>query len=347
MSTRPIFAPEYYTDPWLFLKGWRVDKTAEGTKFKSNFFTDFWGARNLEADVSNQGTMTTHSPSFFENQKFCFPFSENSHQIAAHRHLKELEIQLQNPLSPDTQTLKQEIHDAGSCGAGILQENLKFLDKEFQKSNQKSSFSQTLTKIVNFVRKLLHIQPLEFYDFTPLNLRALKEMAIDPALELTGSDRLRSRYFPLIQNHSPFPLPPELNRENLQKLELGLLDEIAFSIDQKHFALRFDPQEGKFIVAYWVNFTDDIYAALYDQREESYTYTSPVLDVVEKKLDGTEHSHPLQRSIHGSYYAGPWYHPWEKRQIQSSGGQMEMNMNSEYTFPLSQGNFSLKLYRRG
>jgi hypothetical protein len=154
----------------------------------------------------------------------------------------------------------------------------------------------------------------------------------------------RSKYCPCVQNRSPFPLPAVLNRENLQKLELGLLDEISFSPDQKQFSLEFDSQQEKFFFTY-----SDVVNAPHsnplDDLRKPCTWSSPILDVVEKKLDGTIVHHPLQRSIHYSYQSGPWYNPFEKFQIGFSGGNLGMNMNSEYIFPLSQGNFSIQLFR--
>jgi hypothetical protein len=151
MSTRAVFSNEFYSDPWLFLKGWRVEKTPEGTILS----TDFWGARHLEANVNSLGTVITHSPSFFENLKQRFLLLENPNQIAAHRRLKELEIQLQNPLSPETQALKQEIRNEGIEGARKLQRNLELLNEGFQKNNQKGLFTLTLDKNHQFRSKIL------------------------------------------------------------------------------------------------------------------------------------------------------------------------------------------------
>jgi hypothetical protein len=196
------------------------------------------------------------------------------------------------------------------------------------------------------MRKLVNFQPIESYDFSPLNLKVFHDKAIIPALELTDRDRLRSKYSPYIQNHSPFSLPSELSRENLQKLELGLLNQIAFSVDQKQFSLTFDKTKEEFIFSY-NGLKDDpaLIDALY-KRNKKFTLSSPLLNVSERKLDGTTTTHPLQHSVHVSYHYGPWYNLEEKWHCEFQSGKMAMKMNSECTIPLSQGTLHFQLFRR-
>jgi hypothetical protein len=342
MATSAVFAKEFYHQR-LFLKGWDIEKLPDGgLKYSTISFFEFWSEKNIQANVDNQGKVDFVTYSFFERLKRVFPFSQDQNLIAAHRRLKELEVQVQNPLSPDLHLLKREIHATGQAGAKTLENNLNSLNKEFEKANERSLLTTALVKVANFISAFFHSKPIEFYHFNPINLGLYKAMAISPALELTEQDPSRCQYSPIIQNNSTFPLPPELSRMNLQKLELGLLTEIRFTIDRKKFCLEYDIGSQEFIFDYSDNEIDPSPGLNLDSRE-SFTWSSPVLNLIEKKANGSTTVYPLQRSIRYTYQANWALH--EKWTCAVEGGSLAMKMNSEYTIPLSQGNFCLKLFR--
>ncbi len=336
-----IFAKEFYHHSGLFLSGFHVEKLPDGgLRYSTPPFGEFWGNRNVLPTVDEQGKINFVTYSFFERLKYTFSLSPDQNLIAAHHRLKELEAQMQNPLNPNVQCLKQEIHNIGISGANKLEENLRFLNKTFETANG-NYLTMALVKINNFFCSIFHWQPIELYDFKPILLDVYKQKAISPALELTPQDHLRCTYSPILQNHSPFPLPPQINRENLQKLELGLLSEISFTFDQKEFGLWFDNRDKEFVLDYLCDASNPSPGA--SRGRESFTWSAPRLNVVEKKINGSTETHPLQRVIQYSYQEN-W--TGDKWSCAINGGQLRMKMNSEYTIPLSRGNFSIQFSQR-
>jgi hypothetical protein len=329
MSTRPIFAKEFYNDPFLF---WETVKNP------------IWSFRDHDVSVTDQRTLTTLPSSYLDQWKRHFFFAQDQNLIAANRHLKDLEVQVQNPSSPELHALKQEIHRTGCLGAVGLRSNLDELDRKFKRGNEKSALTLTLLKVVNFVRKLLNLQPIEFYHYSPLNLNLLQERTIGPALELTPGDRLRSKYLPIIQNNSSFPLPAKLSPDNLQRVELGLLSKISFTLDQKKFILTYNKTTEKFVLSYLGTENDHSLGSM--GRTESITLFSTPLDIVEKQPNGSTAPHRLQASAHYSSHT-PWYNLFERStSYQFRSGEIALMMNNEYTIPLSQGNLCLKFPSR-
>jgi len=339
MSTT-VFAKEFYRQA-LFLSGWHLEKLPDGGLIYSTPpFGEFWSNRNVQPFVDEQGKINFVIYSFFDRLKQALSLTPDQNLMATHRRLKELEMHIQDPTSPDLQRLKEEIHQVGFLSASRLKRNLQQLNTAFEKANEKCLLTTALIKISDLIGSFFHWQRIESYDFSPLRLEHFKEKAISPALELTVQDPLRCRYSPFLQNHSPFPLPPQLTRENLQRLELGLLAEIRFTLDRKQFCLWFDEREKEFELEY---LCDESNPPPGSSQTEPYTWSAPLLHVTEKKIDGSTTTHPIQRIIQYSIQKSWTEDKWS---CAISGGALRLNMNSEYTIPLSQGNFCIQPFQR-
>jgi hypothetical protein len=182
----PIFSKDYYSASWMFkefYKQFSVEKEPDGTpRFTNGFFTDLWKFRKVHSLVDRSGTIATVPFSFFDELKRYITLNQDSNLIAVHRKLKNLEVQIQNPLSPELQTLRQEIHNEGSQGSVNLKLNLHELSSCFEKGNQKPMLTLTLLKVVNFICKQLNWQLIEVYHYEPINLTLFEERAIRPAV---------------------------------------------------------------------------------------------------------------------------------------------------------------------
>ncbi len=349
MSTQAIFSKDYYNYSLGFNDQFHLlEKKPDGSaEYGSNFFDNLWKHRFIHTLIDNQGTISTIPFSFFDDLARYFRFSQDSHLIAVHQRLKYLESQLQNPLSAELQHLRQEIHREGYRGANLLKHNIQWLSSIFEKANQKSTLILTLLKTVNFFRKMFHLPPIEFYTFAPIDQNLFVEKAIQPALQLAPQQRTASKFLSIIQNQSPFALPAELNSENLQKLEFGLLDRIHFQIDQKHFSLSYNPAREEFLFSYMDDTSNRPHIGELMDRKETYSFRSQPMRIEEKKLDGSRIEHSLQHIVEFRCERGAWYEPFkETYHYQSNPGEMALSANREYTIALSQGNLCLKLYRR-
>jgi len=261
--------------------------------------------------------------------------SQNQDLIAVHKKLISLQNQIQTPSSQESQALKSQIHNEKTHGADCLLAHLSSLSASFKKGNESSANCSTLLKVVNFIRKLFFLQPIEHYHYTPINLKIFEENAIKPALQLTPQEKLSTKYLPEIQLHSNLPMPPELTRENMQRLELGFLDYILFEIDGKHFALEYNTTDKQFPLSYY----NSKNAPSYNTEEQDVDYTSDIVHVHEKKSDGSHQAHPLQFRVQQTTIRS-----WFGTQTKFGGGdnrKMAMTASSEYTIPLSFGNLKI------
>jgi hypothetical protein len=348
MTTQAVFSSEFYQDPFLFYKDHKVERTLDGNvKLESSFLSDFWKYRNTHALIDGNGTIGVIPFAFFDELKRYFTFEQDPNLIAVHQKIKHLEDQIQNPLSPELQALRQEVHQKGWRGVTLLKSNLGRLSECFEKANEKSAFTLTLLKIVNFIRSIFQLEAIQYPAFTPIDMALLEQRIFIPAMQLTPQESTRSQFFSIIENHSPFQLPAELTPENMQKLEYGLLDRISFELDQKRFSVKYDQARQIFVLTLCsINQSERSIVELM-QRKENYCYRSDPFNVIERKSDGTIETHSLQSSFEFSYTPGPWYNPFDESFFcRNNVAKVDLSANCEYNIPLSQGNFTLKLFRR-
>lgn len=337
MSSKAIFSKDYFANPYLLLKGVSVETTPfKGIKVSAGGgLSSLWSHKHIHSHLDDQGTISSIPFSFFEDIKRYFSLSQNQDLIAVHKRLVSLQNQIQIPSSQESQALKSQIHNEKTRGADCLFVHLSSLSASFIKGNQSSANCNTLLKVVNFIRKLLFLQPIEHYHYTPIDLKIFKENAINPALQLTPQEKLETKYLPEIQLNSNLPMPSELTRENMQRLELGLLDYILFEMDGKYFALEYDPTDKQFTLSY----DNSKNAPSYNTDEQDVDYTSDVVQVHEKKSDGSHQTHPLQFRIQQTTIRS-WFSTVTKYG-RGDNRKMAMRANSEYTIPLSFGNLKI------
>ncbi len=343
MSTKAVFSNDYYTNPLMLWSIGKAEKTPEGSlKVEVSGFFNFWNHRNTHVCVDDQGTFSTVPFSLFEDLKRYFGFSQNQDLIAVHQKLKTLQAQIQNSSSPELQILKNEIHEKKATGASNLTWNLALLAGRFEQGNKASEQAATFLKVINFICKLLHWQPIEHYHYDRIDTAIFEDKAVRPALELTPQERESTKFFPVIQLNAPLTLPINLTRENMHKLELGLMDKISFNLEGKNFILSFDKPNERFILAYTTSDDFPTFSALLNSRQNTSFYSDP-LNVVEKKFGGSNRICPLQYHLEYTC-SGSWFIP--KQTFKSLAGSMELSANCEYTIPLSQGNLNITMYPR-
>ena len=325
-----------------------------GTVIQAGFLTNPLGFRNTHANVDRNGTITTVPFSFFDNVKRYFTLEQDQNLIALNRRLKNLEMQIEDPSSPESQRIKEEVHKEGFRGAEILKSNIETLSSLFNKANQKSMVTLTLLKVVNFIRELLNWDPIRFSSFEPINPQLFEEQVIKPALELTLSERINSTFYITIYNNSPFPLPRELTNNNVNRLEQGLLRTLNFTINSKKFGLEYDREKKEFVLLYEGSATFDTIATGASVRvshslisESFFIHREDIsLSITEKKLDGTNSNKHLQPSFTASYQPRTWYNLFhEVRRFIRTPGSLNLTTDLEYEIPLYRGNLCLKFSR--
>jgi hypothetical protein len=308
--------------------------------------------RSFHAIVDRQGTLTYVPFGFFKNILRHLTLAQDSHLIAVHQRLMQLQTEIQNPQSPILRALREEVHRQGDSGARNLISNLTDLSECFASGNNLGIWTTTLLKVINFIRtKILGLPPLTRYHYQPINLNLFQQQVILPALELTSEDRLRSPFNFTVQNHSPFPLS-DLSSDHLLKLERGLLSSLRFTIDQKHFNIYYDRPTRRFTLTYSRNERHQgpsVTPEFADKR--SRTYESEVIQVTERRPNSSSQTHPLRYSWIYTYQPWRWYNPFQVPFIEGwsyefNPGQLPLTANSEFTIPLSQGHILLKIEHR-
>jgi hypothetical protein len=193
---------------------------------------------------------------------------------------------------------------------------------------------------VNFIRKLLNLQPIEHYHYDPIDVKQFKTHVIKPAMKLTDRERISTRYLPLIQIDSNLPLPPNLTQENMQKLELGLLRCISFPLDGKHFCIKYDGTLQKFLFSYTTSKNAPRQSSFL--KPKHYSYRSEPMNITEKKSDGTT-------ALYSIHFTDEWKVSGWFNDVFSYAhwfNKLAMSENCEYTIPLSQWNLQIKMQLR-
>ena len=335
MSTTPVFSKEYYTNQWMFNKDViAVQAPDGGMVIQAGFLTNLLKFRYTHATVDNN-TITTVPFSFFDNVKRCFTFAQDPNLIAVHRKLKEIESSSDDELS----RIQHEVHKEGFRGAEILKSNIETLSSLFDKANKKSIVTLTLLKVVNLFRKLLHLQPIEFASFGDINRHYLEEAVIKPALEIfTPLEKASCNFSITVQNSPNFPSPPELTENNVQKLELGLLGKLNFSIEKHQLALEFDRAKKEFVLLY-----EGSHSALTSLLNDNTSYFSRTEDQF-LRVDQTFTTQLLKCTTTASRQKGPWYFPFhEVKMFERTPGRMTLAPGFEYAILLSRGELGLNL----
>lgn len=316
------------------------EKTSSGT-IRYTMSPTLFPHRYRHVQVDSTGTISTVPFSSVQNLKRYFGLDQNKDLIEVNKKLRVLQSQIQDPSNEKLAVLKREIHTQKKEGAELLKSNLFYLNQRFKNGNRAQA--STILKLLNYLRRLVHLEPIEHYTYELIDLELFKEKAIAPALELTAQEKESTKLIASFHLDFPFQLPANLNQENMQKLELGMKSSIPFSLDGKSFVISYDKEKQSFLFSY----TDAANAPKASElvnstQDQNVDYQSEPLNVLETTPDGTKNAYPLSflakyQSTHG------WFGSYECSLAVKPSSKIEMKPQCQYTIPLSQGNLTIRI----